>query len=144
MIWPTVLRGFSDEYGSWKIICISRRSGRSWRCESFEMSRPSKRIVPPVGSRSRRISRAVVDLPQPDSPDDAEGLAAANVQGDVLDGVHLGLPASEDALLHREALGQVLELDEVVGGPVLRGHAASPRRAIERFAPSRSLSSQDR
>ena len=27
MIEPTVLRGFSDEYGSWKIICISRRSG---------------------------------------------------------------------------------------------------------------------
>ena len=27
MIEPIVLRGFSDEYGSWKIICISRRSG---------------------------------------------------------------------------------------------------------------------
>ena len=27
MIEPTVRRGFSDEYGSWKIICISRRSG---------------------------------------------------------------------------------------------------------------------
>ncbi len=32
------------------------------------MSWPSKRIVPDVGSSSRRISRAVVDLPQPDSP----------------------------------------------------------------------------
>ncbi len=31
MICPTVCRGFSDEYGSWKIICISRRSGRIWR-----------------------------------------------------------------------------------------------------------------
>ena len=29
MITPTVRRGFSDEYGSWKIICISRRSGLS-------------------------------------------------------------------------------------------------------------------
>ena len=29
MIEPTVLRGFSDEYGSWKIICISRRSALS-------------------------------------------------------------------------------------------------------------------
>ena len=29
MIEPTVLRGFSDEYGSWKIICISRRSAFS-------------------------------------------------------------------------------------------------------------------
>ena len=25
---PTVCRGFSDEYGSWKIIWISLRSGR--------------------------------------------------------------------------------------------------------------------
>ena len=32
------------------------------------MSRPSKRIVPAVGSSSLSISRAVVDLPQPDSP----------------------------------------------------------------------------
>ena len=31
MIEPTVCRGFSDEYGSWKIICTSRRSGRIWR-----------------------------------------------------------------------------------------------------------------
>ena len=31
MIEPTVLRGFSDEYGSWKIICISRRSALSSR-----------------------------------------------------------------------------------------------------------------
>ena len=29
MIVPTVCRGFSDEYGSWKIIWMSRRSGRS-------------------------------------------------------------------------------------------------------------------
>ena len=26
-IWPTRLRGLSDAYGSWKIICISRRNG---------------------------------------------------------------------------------------------------------------------
>ena len=32
------------------------------------MSRPSKMIVPPVGSSSRMMQRAIVDLPQPDSP----------------------------------------------------------------------------
>jgi hypothetical protein len=48
MIWPTVCRGLSDEYGSWNTICISRRSGRIWRGVSFVMSRPSKRIVPSV------------------------------------------------------------------------------------------------
>ena len=32
------------------------------------MSRPSKMIVPPVGSSRRATQRAIVDLPQPDSP----------------------------------------------------------------------------
>src|SRR5262249_46795311 len=32
------------------------------------MSSPSNRIVPAVGSSNLTISRAVVDLPQPDSP----------------------------------------------------------------------------
>ena len=34
MIEPTGWRGFSDAYGSWKIICISRRSARSVAAES--------------------------------------------------------------------------------------------------------------
>ena len=32
------------------------------------MSRPSKMMLPPVGSSSRMTQRAIVDLPQPDSP----------------------------------------------------------------------------
>ena len=40
MIVPTVLRGFSDEYGSWKIICMSRRSGLSSRRDRCAMSCP--------------------------------------------------------------------------------------------------------
>jgi hypothetical protein len=36
--------------------------------ESVEISCPSKRIEPEVGSSRRRMSRAVVDLPQPLSP----------------------------------------------------------------------------
>ncbi len=40
----------------------------SCRGGAWAMSRPSKRIAPPVGVYSRVISRPVVDLPQPDSP----------------------------------------------------------------------------
>jgi hypothetical protein len=65
---PTRLRGFSDAYGSWKIIIISRRSGRMSARERCVMSRPSKTTRPPVGSSSRMMHRAIVDLPQPDSP----------------------------------------------------------------------------
>ena len=66
--WPTRLRGLSDAYGSWKTICICRRSGRSARRLSVEMSRPSKMTWPPVSSWSRTRQRPSVDLPQPDSP----------------------------------------------------------------------------
>ncbi len=68
MIWPTVWRGLSAPYGSWKTICISRRSGRSSERPRWVMSRPSSRTVPAVGSSSRVMRRAVVDLPHPDSP----------------------------------------------------------------------------
>jgi hypothetical protein len=68
MMNPTRLRGFRLAYGSWKIIISSRRIGRisaRWRCV---MSRPSKMIRPSVGSSRRITQRAIVDLPQPDSP----------------------------------------------------------------------------
>ena len=65
---PTRLRGFSDAYGSWKIIIISRRNGRISARESREMSWPRNRIEPLVGSSSFITQRAIVDLPQPDSP----------------------------------------------------------------------------
>ena len=65
---PTRLRGLSEAYGSWKIIIISRLIGRMAGRERFEMSRPSKTILPSVTSSSRMMQRANVDLPQPDSP----------------------------------------------------------------------------
>src|SRR3954470_7075793 len=68
MMVPTVLRGFSDEYGSWKIICISRRRLLSSPPLIEAISRPLNVIEPDVGSTRRSSRRAVVDLPQPDSP----------------------------------------------------------------------------
>ena len=68
MIDPTVFRGFSDAYGSWKIICMSRRSARSSSPLSAVMSWPSNQILPSVGSNSRITTRASVDLPHPVSP----------------------------------------------------------------------------
>ena len=72
---PTRLRGLSEAYGSWKTIIISRRIGRISARSRCVMSWPSNTIVPPVGSSRRMMQRAIVDLPQPDSPDDAERLA---------------------------------------------------------------------
>src|ERR1022692_1081761 len=68
MIDPTRRRGFSDPYGSWKIICISRRNGRMLRRDSVVMSCPSKVTFPDVMSCSRTMQRASVDFPHPVSP----------------------------------------------------------------------------
>ena len=68
MIEPTVLRGFSDEYGSWKIICTSRCSALRRSPLRLRDVLALEQDLPEVGSSSRTSSRAVVLLPQPVSP----------------------------------------------------------------------------
>src|SRR5687767_9044766 len=68
MMLPTVIRGFNEAYGSWKIICIRRRILRICSPPSVVSSVPSNFTDPAVGLYSWRIARPVVDLPQPDSP----------------------------------------------------------------------------
>ena len=47
---------------------MSRRSGRISLRERFVMSWPLNTTDPPDGSISFMMQRAIVDLPQPDSP----------------------------------------------------------------------------
>src|SRR3979411_2882862 len=68
MMLPTVIRGFSEAYGSWKIICMRRRIFRISSPPSLVSSTPSNFTSPAVGLYSWRIARPVVDLPHPDSP----------------------------------------------------------------------------
>src|SRR5262245_29758172 len=65
---PILRRGFRDEIGSWKIICIRGRFFRSASPLSLVRSSPSNTTLPDVGGGSWIIARAVVDLPHPDSP----------------------------------------------------------------------------
>ena len=67
MLSPIGVRGSSDAYGSWKMICIRRRYGLSSAPLSPVMSVPSKRIVP-----RRRVDQAQ------EQPAD-RGLAAARL-----------------------------------------------------------------
>ena len=113
MIWPTLLRGFSDEYGSWKIICISRRSGRMRALReardvpAVEADRARRRIEQPHHQpRGRRLAAARL-------ADDAERLAPA-ARSAITSSTAWTTPfaAREHALLDREVLRQVLDLDE--------------------------------
>ena len=97
MICPTVCRGLSDEYGSWKIICISRRTGRMSRgaelrdVAAVEADRARRRLEQLQHQpRGRRLAAAGL-------ADDAERLAAAHAERDVLDRVHLAPAPREHA-----------------------------------------------
>ena len=47
---PTEWRGLRDAYGSWKTICIRRRTSRMSASDRAVMSVPSNTIRPDVGS----------------------------------------------------------------------------------------------
>ncbi len=64
----TLRRGFSEEIGSWKIICMRVRASRIASPDNWVSSLPSNRIEPDVGRGSCMMARPVVDLPQPLSP----------------------------------------------------------------------------
>jgi len=73
MMSNSVMRGLSDEKGSWKIICIWRRKGCSSSRERLAMSimaPPSVRkwTSPSEGWSARTMQREAVVLPQPLSP----------------------------------------------------------------------------
>ena len=82
---PTVIVGFSEVSGSWKIMPISLP--RTWRIFSsgrLLISRPSSLMLPPtidppVGSRFM-IDSAVIVLPQPGLAHDAERLAGIDME----------------------------------------------------------------
>src|SRR3546814_13243305 len=68
MLSPMVIVGSREEYGSWNTICTRRRDGRNARSDIAVMSVPSSMIRPADAFSNLMIARAVVDLPDPDSP----------------------------------------------------------------------------
>ena len=89
MICPTVMRGLSDAYGSWKITCIRRRTARSAALvERRSRSRPRRSPAPLVGRSSCRIAAAGGRLAAARLADQAERLAAADREADAVDRAH--------------------------------------------------------
>ena len=76
--WRIVWRGLSDDIGSWKIICRSRRSGRIAASGRWVMSRPSKRDR--AGARLDQPHQRAAErrLAGAGFADDADRLAAAD------------------------------------------------------------------
>ena len=68
MMAPTRIRGFRELQGSWKTACTEARYSRRSAPVNSLTSLPLKRMAPPVGVSTCKTMRAVVVLPQPDSP----------------------------------------------------------------------------
>ncbi|EAP99815.1 hypothetical protein JNB_06589 [Janibacter sp. HTCC2649] len=64
--WSTVLPGRRRK--SWKTAPIPRRKRGTLRADRVPRSRPATRTVPAVAFSSRRASRSIVDLPDPEGP----------------------------------------------------------------------------
>ena len=73
-------RGFSEEIGSWKIICTWVRSVRRSPRLSDVSSVSPKVILPDVAFSTWTMARPVVDLPQPGLADEPERLALAQAR----------------------------------------------------------------
>ena len=65
---PIVCRGLSDDIGSWKIICMRRRSERRVCSSTAVISLPSNTIDPAAGCTRPSSARPSVVLPEPNSP----------------------------------------------------------------------------
>ena len=97
----TDMRGLSEPNGSWKTICISRRSGRIALKESRRCRVPMKSMRP-SDEISRASARPSVVLPEPDSPTTPSVWPARTVDVDAVDRLHMADGPAEEALLDRE------------------------------------------
>ena len=127
---PTVMRGLSDAYGSWKMICMSRASARSSSLPARVTSLPSNQTSPEVGSIRRRMQRPVVLLPQPDSPTRPSVSPAVEVEAHAVDRVHAGRPrgrASPPVI--GKCLTRSLTCSSGAVATSRRAHASASRRS---------------
>ena len=82
------MRGLSEANGSWKTICIERRCGRSSALPRWVMSSPLSRMLPPVGSTSRRMAARHRRFAAAGFADQPERFADAEREADAVDGMH--------------------------------------------------------
>ena len=95
---------------------------RSAAVGTSKITSPSKVTRPDVGGRSRRMTLPRVVLPQPDSPDETERLAAADVEAHAVDGAdRADRRRAEQAALDLEVLDDVLDADQHLVGRAGRG-----------------------
>ena len=97
------------------MICMSRQSARSAAPDNAVTFLPSNQTSPEVGSISRRMQRPVVDLPQPDFADEAQGLAGSDLEAHPIDRVHALDLARQQPASDREFLDEIGDAQQRLG-----------------------------
>ena len=111
----TRMRGFSDAYGSWKMIWMLRRASTSASPSRLNRSSLSSSARPSISAWRRSsctIALPVVVLPQPDSPTSASVRAAPMVNDTSCDCREEAVRALQQAAADREAHAQVLHVEQ--------------------------------
>ena len=112
-IWPTRLRGFSEETGSWKTSWTSRRSGSSALATQMRDVAAAEAQGARGGLEQADDAAGQRALAAARFPDDPQRLALAQRQRDVIDSVHHADRAvDQHALLDREVQLDVLDLEQ--------------------------------
>ena len=128
----TGIRGLSEPTGSWKMICIRRRSflrsspALAEDRLAVELGRPGGRRLAAGGASCPRVV-----LPQPDSPTRPKISPRADVEADVVDRLDVADVAAQEAADDRVVLDEVRRSRRagVVGAS---GRGLPPRAAVDR------------
>ncbi len=124
-VWRTVIRGLSDACGSWKTIWKrARERPRKSSSSSVVRSTPSNTTDPAVGGRICITHRAVVLLPQPDSPTSDRVSRRAEVERHARDCLDRFTGPAQQGAASGKFFHQTLNCQERSGGCFSRHDAA--------------------
>lgn len=120
---PTVIRGFNELKGSWKMICIRRRKGLSFSRGSSVMSCPSKKILPPWAQSAGGACAPPWSSRSP-TPPQAQAPPPPDGEGHPVHRLHARHHPGKHPAPDGEVLLQVPHLHE----DAVRAHAPTPLR----------------
>ena len=140
MIAPTVMRGSSDAYGSWKTICSSRRRLRisPW-ADLGELGAPCTGSIPTSARSAAARSARTVVLPEPDSPT-RPSVSPASMANDTPDTACTSVLDRPQALqrLDGEVLDEVGDLEDGFSHATPAASSSTRTQAVSRSPNGRS------
>jgi hypothetical protein len=113
MIAPTVMRGFSDANGSWKMICMSRRRRACRALSSAVTSLPSNQTSPDGRLDEAQDATAGRGLAAARFPDEPQRFSRREVEAHPVDRVDPLDLALEQPPLDGKLLDEVADLEQL-------------------------------